>query len=237
MKEIKFDKYEKYGAYHWNLLSINIFKRNCLIETRYNYCINLLCNELKKHKDNVVLDFGCGDGALSYLLYKKGFKVHGGDTSKVAIDIAIKQHNKYKTNVSFSVVSDYSTPFSNSYFDSVVMCDVLEHVRYPEKLLNEIKRIVKPNGVVIISTPIKLKKLPLDIYHVHEWFTEDFISIVSKNFSIVNHTVSHPVVWSELYHHSCFCRFFLQVFSRIKNPFLNNCKWGIYRQQYIVAKI
>lgn len=46
-----------------------------------------------------------------------------------------------------------SMPFRASSFDAVVATEVIEHVRYPYRLLREIRRIVKPSGSVLLSTP------------------------------------------------------------------------------------
>ena len=71
--EIEFLKYKKRGAYHWDQISYNLIKRNCFVKARYNYIIKLI----KKHFNKIdvtgkkIIDIGCGDGVLSYLLAKK----------------------------------------------------------------------------------------------------------------------------------------------------------------------
>ncbi len=60
-----------------------------------------------------------------------------------------------------------SLPFKDAVFDAVVATEVIEHVRYPYKLLRELRRVVKPSGRVLLSTPnvaIPVNRVALAIF-------------------------------------------------------------------------
>ena len=65
---MSFSKYEKRGAYHWEQIGKHPIKANAFVKARYHMCIDLL----KRHKppqiNTSVLDLGCGDGALTWML-------------------------------------------------------------------------------------------------------------------------------------------------------------------------
>jgi 2-polyprenyl-3-methyl-5-hydroxy-6-metoxy-1,4-benzoquinol methylase len=87
-----FKKYNNSGAYHWRAFSRNPRLRNSWNNDRYIKCIELLKEKTNK-KELKVLDVGCGDGALTYLLDKNGYEATGIDQSKIGIELAILEHN------------------------------------------------------------------------------------------------------------------------------------------------
>lgn len=67
----------------------------------------------------------------------------------------IKLPEKYKDIIIFDLddLNRRPLPFLDNTFDTVVLGEVLEHLYYPINLLNELKRIIKSKGLLIISTP------------------------------------------------------------------------------------
>lgn len=93
-----------------------------------------------------VLDVGCGIG--DFLSYR------GQDT--VGIDINQLNVNYCKSlNLEAHLIADEIFPFEKMVFDSVVLDNVLEHLVKPEVTLNEISRVLKNNGILIIGVPGK----------------------------------------------------------------------------------
>ena len=100
-------------------------------------------------KKNLLLDVGCGDGSLGRLAQEKVRHVIGIDFSHVALKSAKRKHNQV-------VRCDFGQaglPFKSGVFEMVTCLDVIEHVFYPAELLCEIHRVLKINGVLILTTP------------------------------------------------------------------------------------
>lgn len=235
--EIEFQKYKQRGAYHWDQISKNLIKSNAFVKGRYLKCIELLEN-ISELKNKIILDFGCGDGALAYLLWKKGAKeVYGVDNSEIAIKYAIEKHKQHKTDCHFELITNYETIFEENYFDFVICTDVIEHVLEPLRLLNEIKRVMKTGGSAVISTPIRLTQRPLDRMHVSEWFPEEFENMVSQIFRNCIIYESHPLFWMEMINKSFIFKLLVNFISFFKNPFINKERtWKYYALQYAVVK-
>ena len=96
-----------------------------------------------------VLDVGCGVGTVSLELQDRGFEVYGIDFSSVAIEKAREKG----VNAIECDVDGNGIPFEDGYFDVVWAGDVVEHVFDPMFLLEEISRVLKTTGKVLISTP------------------------------------------------------------------------------------
>ncbi len=107
--------------------------------------------ELKKYiePNTKILDLGCGNGRLFELFSNKQINYTGVDFSKQLIKIAQQKYgNHFKTSSMFSL------PFSNNSFDSIWSIAVFHHIPSEKlriKTLNEAKRVLKPNGKIIIT--------------------------------------------------------------------------------------
>src|ERR1051326_1677660 len=95
-----------------------------------------------------LLDVGCGSGTLLGLLKRQGFHVRGVDFSAEASAIA-----KRDNGVDVAVGSLEEVHFPDQSFDVVTLFHVMEHVTNPRQVLNEVSRILRPQGVVILQVP------------------------------------------------------------------------------------
>jgi len=105
---------------------------------------------------SLVLDVGCGIGliALELALKRRGMKIIGIDIDQEAIDRANLLKEKLRiTNAEFHHCDVRTLPFHDQQFDMVLLIDVIEHVQNPEMILENISRLLKPSGVVIVSVP------------------------------------------------------------------------------------
>lgn len=95
------------------------------------------------------LDIGCGVGNIALKIMEKGFTVQGIDFSPVAV----QNSQSRGVNASVCDVDKSGLPFEDNRFDLIWAGDVVEHVFDPIGLLEEIRRVVKQSGRVLISVP------------------------------------------------------------------------------------
>ncbi|MDA2935714.1 class I SAM-dependent methyltransferase [Patescibacteria group bacterium AH-259-L05] len=93
--------------------------------------------------NKTVLDAGAGQCQYKSIFNKQKY---------VAVDIAYGDDTWDYSKLDY-VYDLENTPFSDNKFDSVICTQVLEHVKEPKKVLNEIFRILKPGGTIYISAP------------------------------------------------------------------------------------
>lgn len=113
---------------------------------------------LKKYKTKTarLLDCGCGIGLSLYYLSQYFEKSFGVETDKKSLEIAKKQFNKLKCKAKLKLYDGEKLPFPDNYFDIVTSMEVWEHAQNPQTMLEEIKRVLKPDGILHITTANKL---------------------------------------------------------------------------------
>lgn len=136
-------------------------------------------------KDKKVLDLACGEGYGSFLLSEWGAKeVIGVDISKESINNANK--NFKKDNIKF-LVSDAEklSTLEDKSFDLIVSFETIEHLKNPDLFLKEIKRLIKPNGIIIMSCPNDYFYYPLENekneYHLRKYSFEEYKELSEKH--------------------------------------------------------
>jgi len=103
-----------------------------------------------------LLDVGFGNGAFSVAFSKAGAEVSGMEINPVLLDIAKENVQKAGIKADLKLYNGFSFPFANSTFDYVYSTSVLEHVTDAKLFLQEIDRVLKPNGLVYLSFPNRL---------------------------------------------------------------------------------
>lgn len=101
-----------------------------------------------------VLDWGCGKGHISYLLRRAGFQATACDVDAQADDSAFGQATPIIVEQGIDVVplpDKVMLPFANASFDVVLSIGVLEHVEDDAASLRELRRVLKPSGLCLIS--------------------------------------------------------------------------------------
>lgn len=97
-----------------------------------------------------VLDIGCNDGVfLSMIKEKRQCDVFGVDISEPLVKMCVEK------GLNVKLADAEKLPFKDNVFDVVCLMEVLSHVMDPKKLLSEIKRVLKPTGYLLGSTPHK----------------------------------------------------------------------------------
>jgi 2-polyprenyl-3-methyl-5-hydroxy-6-metoxy-1,4-benzoquinol methylase len=236
MTEITFNKYEQRGAdYHWQQQSNHPLKMNAYVKARYQLCVALLEAQIGPLKGQTVLDFGCGDGVLTYALFKRQAHSHGFDVAETAVQTAVAKHQSRQSSASFCLASGYTTPYRTASFDGIVSTEVIEHVQQPLQLLEEIRRLLKPGGVAVISTPVRITQSPVDAMHVQEWYPDEYQSLILTVFPQAQFRFSHPLFWHEFMLYNGRTRLLVNLLSFFYNPFTTMGKWRHPSLQYAIV--
>ncbi|MBU0618898.1 class I SAM-dependent methyltransferase [Patescibacteria group bacterium] len=97
-------------------------------------------------KTDRVLDVGCGEGHLLFLL---------SEANKYGVDIEktyLARAKAKNLQARFKPASAEDLPFKNSFFDLVCCTEVIEHINRPKQCLREVQRVLKPGGYCLFST-------------------------------------------------------------------------------------
>ena len=169
-----FIKYDIGGAYHWKWYLFNF--------GGYRDFTNGLVDLVPA--PGRLLDVGCGDGLISYLLFRLGFDVQGLDTSETAIQLARDVVDlALRKSMGANIEDVRDTPFTagdpqvlknrhaqgalqfdhrsiydlteKDEFDYAICSEVIEHLEHPERLLENVHRAIRQ--FAIITTPDGLR--------------------------------------------------------------------------------
>jgi len=129
----------------------------------------------------IVADIACGTGYGTELLATAGSarEVVGIDICQEAIDYAIQKHAA--PTVRYLCQPGGSTSLPDGSIDAVVSFETIEHVDDETGLLDEFARVLRPDGMLICSTP---NQWPLDIapHHVREYDRQSFLKALLRRF-------------------------------------------------------
>lgn len=143
---------------------------------------------LKICKNKVVLDIASGEGYGSNLLSEVAKFVYGVDIDKDTIDNAKEKY--VKENLEFKVGSTSAIPLKDNSVDIIVSYETIEHHDEHNKMMSEISRVLKPKGMLLVSTPDKHYYSDMRGYknrfHVKELYKNEFTELISQHFDKFN---------------------------------------------------
>lgn len=133
-----------------------------------------------------VLDAGCGVGYGSAFLGEAARSVVGVDVSGEAIDYARARYGG--GNVEFAVGDLQQLEGADAAFDAVVAFEVIEHLPQPERFVAEARRVLTPDGVLVVSTPRSAHgaRSPANPYHEREFARGEFERLLRASFGRVD---------------------------------------------------
>lgn len=135
-------------------------------------------------KGKIVLDAACGTGYGSKIIKEQGKaeKVIGLDNNFASVKYAESKYSSY--DITFINASITQLPFSNETFDLVVSFETIEHIAQENEMLNEIIRVLKNNGQLILSTPNDWGVGELAPFHVRSYTLEKLEQTLSPHFAV-----------------------------------------------------
>jgi 2-polyprenyl-3-methyl-5-hydroxy-6-metoxy-1,4-benzoquinol methylase len=132
-----------------------------------------------------VLDAGCGVGYGTVLLAERASSVVGIDRSAEAIEYARRRYKR--PNLEFRTGDLLALDLDDASFDAVTSFEVLEHLRDQERFLAELARVLRPGGVLVLSTPRvpETTDRPDNPFHERELSRADFVELLERHFAQV----------------------------------------------------
>lgn len=133
-----------------------------------------------------VLDVACGAGYGSALLARRARHVVGADISLEAIAHAQALYAP-ASNLEFRQADCAALPFADATFDAVVSFETIEHIERQEKFLDEVRRVLRPEGLFILSSPNKLeysdRRHFTNPYHLRELYRDELAKLLAPRFA------------------------------------------------------
>lgn len=117
---------------------------------------------LKEQKAKRILDLGCGTGRHTIALAKLDFDTFGIDISKNALAVCKERLAEEHLMAKIIEGDIYQTlPYQDDFFDGLLSIKVLHHNKVTEikKLIEEIERILKPGGLIMVEVPGQVGQL------------------------------------------------------------------------------
>lgn len=140
-------------------------------------------------QDKDVLDIACGEGYGSALLANSARSVMGVDISPAAV--AHAQGAYTKPNLQYQVGSAAAIPMPDACVDIAVSFETVEHLTQQTEMLSELRRVLKPNGLLIISSPNKKvysdDRNYVNEFHVKELYFDEFEALLKTQFPAVKY--------------------------------------------------
>ena len=115
-------------------------RKKRLLQTLEKYC----------KRGDQILDLGCGWGKFTAWIKQADYEADGLDICSKAVEIAQRSHpsGSYET-----LHQDGSIPAPDGHYSAVWCTEVIEHILDIKFFFNEINRVLKPNGLLILTTP------------------------------------------------------------------------------------
>lgn len=138
-------------------------------------------------KDKIVLDAGCGSGYGTDFLASQGAKyILGVDISPEAIAYARAHYQQ--DNLEYRIMDVTAPEVGDKSFDAIIAFEVFEHLRDQKRFLAEMARVLRDDGLFVVSTPnreVYRLRLEPNPFHTREFNFEELHEILSQYFHSV----------------------------------------------------
>lgn len=146
--------------------------------TRYQVIKNIV-------KGKTILDIASGSGYGTNMLAQTAKKVYGVDVNEQAIGYS--KLNYAAKNIEYKVGDGENIPLPDSSVDVVVTFETIEHIKDYKRFLSEVKRVLKDDGIAVVSTPNDLEFAEGNHFHLHEFEFGELKELLGKYFKNQKH--------------------------------------------------
>jgi O-antigen biosynthesis protein len=140
-----------------------------------------------------VLDLGCGEGYGSAILGRSAEAVIGVDIDRDTIEHATSNYGAPRVEFQVADARDLA-PLADDSFDVVVGFEMIEHIGEQQPVLSEVGRVLRADGLLILSTPNRdvynAEREEPNPFHVTELSKEEFRTLLSGSFE-------HTAIWEQ----------------------------------------
>lgn len=147
---------------------------------RYEFARNYI-------NDGPILDIASGTGYGSELLHSScRAMVVGVDVDWPSLKAARRTYANPR--ITFLAASGTHLPFRDTSFAAIVSLETIEHIQEDRTFLSELRRVLRPDGICVISTPNRLYSLHHNItnpYHVREYIETELVELLSSVFESI----------------------------------------------------
>lgn len=165
--ESKIEKSELEGFKKWDNLSdksekniINFYKNadfyiyQLMRSNNFNGGRTEYLSVIKKYlnKNDKIIDYGCGIGQIAISLSEEGYNISVADLDSKMFEFVRFRIKKRKLNIDSILLYGKNEDIIQTY-DKIICLDVIEHVSFPESFLNDLNKILKPDGMLILRIP------------------------------------------------------------------------------------
>lgn len=202
---------------------------NPLSAKRYDFTLKQISKFANGRKLNI-LDIGCGMGNLSFPLAELGHNVVGLDEDEKLIKQDIFNNN-YE-NLIF-IHGDAHSLGKLGNFDVVILCEVLEHVTSPSKVVADVEKILKSDGILIteMTNGNSLSEIVLGRILSRNGKSNKALKVVSKVYCFITGTKmthTHPFYLDDLHVNFFSLAKIKRLFSGFKIQTIENSDLGMF---------
>jgi ubiquinone/menaquinone biosynthesis C-methylase UbiE len=131
-----------------------------------------------------VLDIASGSGYGTQMLAETAKFIYGVDINENAIGYA-QEHFGGK-NIEYRLGDGESIPLDDDSVDVVVTFETIEHIKNYKKFLDEVRRILKPDGLLLVSTPNDVEFAEGNHFHLHEFKYDELVKLLKQYYKNID---------------------------------------------------
>jgi len=143
-----------------------------------------------------VLDIASGSGYGTKMIACSAKKVFGVDVSKESVDYA--KRNFGAKNIEYICGDGESIPLDDGSVDVVVSFETIEHIKDYKAFMKEVNRVLKKDGLLLLSTPNELEFAEGNHFHLHEFEQDELVSLIKLHFKNIKMYYQGDWVYSAL---------------------------------------